>query len=56
VALDGSSLSALREKLAETQHRAANVLGNLHLPHLPTHNEVLNVSCAQEHSWQPLIC
>jgi stearoyl-CoA desaturase (Delta-9 desaturase) len=39
-ALDVASLSALREKLSETQHRAANVLGNLHLPHLPTRAEV----------------
>ena len=45
-ALDGSSLSALREKLAETQHRAANVLGNLHLPHLPTRGEVLGRATA----------
>jgi stearoyl-CoA desaturase (Delta-9 desaturase) len=46
VALDGSSLSALGEKLSETQHRAANVLANLHLPHLPTRNEVLNRATA----------
>jgi stearoyl-CoA desaturase (Delta-9 desaturase) len=39
-------LSALREKLSETQHRAANVLANLHLPHLPTHNEVLSRATA----------
>jgi stearoyl-CoA desaturase (Delta-9 desaturase) len=45
-ALDGSSLSALREKLSETQHRAANVLANLHLPHLPTRNEVLGRATA----------
>jgi stearoyl-CoA desaturase (Delta-9 desaturase) len=45
-ALDGSSLSALREKLSETQHRAANVLANLHLPHLPTRNEVLSRATA----------
>jgi stearoyl-CoA desaturase (delta-9 desaturase) len=46
VALDGSSLSALREKLSETQHRAANVLANLHLPHLPTRGEVLGRATA----------
>ena len=46
VALDGSSLSALREKLSETQHRAANVLTSLHLPHLPTRNEVLGRAMA----------
>jgi stearoyl-CoA desaturase (delta-9 desaturase) len=45
-ALDGSSLSALREKLAETQQRAANVLASLHLPHLPTRNEVLGRATA----------
>ena len=45
-ALDGSSLSALREKLSETQHRAANILANLHLPHLPTRNEVLGRAMA----------
>ena len=45
-ALDGSSLSALREKLAETQQRAANVLASLHLPHLPTRNEVLDRATA----------
>ena len=39
-ALDGSSLSALRERLSETQHRAASVLAGLHLPHLPTRAEV----------------
>jgi stearoyl-CoA desaturase (Delta-9 desaturase) len=45
-ALDGSSLSSLREKLSETQHRAANVLASLHLPHLPTRNEVLGRATA----------
>jgi len=45
-ALDGSSLSALREKLSETQQRAANVLANLHLPHLPTRNEVFGRATA----------
>jgi stearoyl-CoA desaturase (delta-9 desaturase) len=45
-ALDGSSLSALRQKLSETQQRAANVLASLHLPHLPTRNEVLDRATA----------
>jgi len=45
-ALDGSSLTALREKLSATQQRAANVLANLHLPHLPTRNEVLDRATA----------
>jgi stearoyl-CoA desaturase (Delta-9 desaturase) len=45
-ALDVSSLSALRERLSETQHRAASVLANLHLPHLPTRNEVFSRATA----------
>jgi stearoyl-CoA desaturase (delta-9 desaturase) len=45
-ALDGASLSALRETLSETQHRAANVLTNLHLPHLPTRAEVFSRATA----------
>jgi stearoyl-CoA desaturase (Delta-9 desaturase) len=45
-ALDGSSLSALREKLAATQQSAQNVLANLHLPHLPTRNEILSRAMA----------
>jgi stearoyl-CoA desaturase (Delta-9 desaturase) len=45
-ALDGSSLSALREKLAATQQSAENVLASLHLPHLPTRNEILSRATA----------
>jgi stearoyl-CoA desaturase (delta-9 desaturase) len=45
-ALDVASLSALRETLSETQHRAANVLANLHLPHLPTRAEVFSRATA----------
>jgi stearoyl-CoA desaturase (Delta-9 desaturase) len=45
-ALDGSSLSALRETLSETQHRAASVLANLHLPDLPTRAEVFSRATA----------
>jgi stearoyl-CoA desaturase (delta-9 desaturase) len=45
-ALDGSSLTALREKLSETQQRAANVLASVHLAHLPTRNEVLGRATA----------
>jgi stearoyl-CoA desaturase (Delta-9 desaturase) len=45
-ALDGSSLSALREKLAATQQNAANVLSGLHRPHLPTRNEISNRATA----------
>jgi stearoyl-CoA desaturase (delta-9 desaturase) len=45
-ALDGSTLSALREKLATTQQSAENVLASLHLPHMPTRNEILNRATA----------
>jgi stearoyl-CoA desaturase (delta-9 desaturase) len=40
-ALEGSSLTALSERLSAAQHRAADVLGGLSLPHLPTRDEVL---------------
>jgi stearoyl-CoA desaturase (Delta-9 desaturase) len=40
-ALEASSLSALLERLATAQHRAADVLAGLSLPHLPTRDEVL---------------
>jgi stearoyl-CoA desaturase (Delta-9 desaturase) len=40
-ALEASSLSALRESLSAAQHRAADVLGSLSLPQLPTREEVL---------------
>ncbi len=40
-ALEAPSLSALRERLSAAQHRAADVLGSLSLPHLPTREEVL---------------
>ncbi len=40
-ALEGASLAALSERLAAAQHRAADVLGGLSLPHLPTREEVL---------------
>ncbi len=40
-ALEAPSLSALRERLSAAQHRAADVLGGLSLPHLPTREEVL---------------
>jgi stearoyl-CoA desaturase (delta-9 desaturase) len=39
--LEGSSLTALLERLSAAQHRAADVLGGLSLPHLPTREEVL---------------
>jgi stearoyl-CoA desaturase (delta-9 desaturase) len=38
--LDGATLATLREKMIATQQRAANVLAKLHLPHLPTRNEI----------------
>jgi stearoyl-CoA desaturase (delta-9 desaturase) len=40
-ALEGSHLATLSEKLSAAQHRAADVLGSLSLPHLPTREEVL---------------
>lgn len=40
-ALEGSQLSALQARLATTQSRMAEVLAGLHLPHLPTRNELL---------------
>jgi stearoyl-CoA desaturase (delta-9 desaturase) len=45
-ALDGATLAALREKMAATQQRAANVLANFHLPHLPTRNEICSRAMA----------
>src|SRR5215475_14467807 len=40
-AFAGPRLSALQEKLAEAQHRAADVLATLHLPELPTRHDIL---------------
>jgi stearoyl-CoA desaturase (delta-9 desaturase) len=40
-ALEASSLTALLERLAAAQHRAADVLATVPLPHLPTREEVL---------------
>jgi stearoyl-CoA desaturase (Delta-9 desaturase) len=40
-ALHGPELSALREMLTRTQHRAAEVLTTLHLPHMPSREEFL---------------
>jgi stearoyl-CoA desaturase (delta-9 desaturase) len=40
-ALEGSSLTALLERLSAAQHRAVDVLAGLSLPHLPTRDEVL---------------
>jgi len=37
----GPSLVTLQEKLAEAQHRAADVLATWHLPHMPTRQELL---------------
>src|SRR5215813_10602336 len=39
-ALENSQLSALQTKLIDAQHRAAEVLGNVHLPHVPTRAEI----------------
>lgn len=40
-ALENSQLSALQATLVTAQHRAAEVLANVHLPHVPTRSEML---------------
>jgi len=40
-ALENSQLSALQSRLVMAQHRAAEVLANVHLPHVPTRSEML---------------
>ena len=40
-AFAGPSLVALQEKLAQAQHRAADVLATWHLPQLPTRHDLL---------------
>jgi stearoyl-CoA desaturase (Delta-9 desaturase) len=40
-ALERSQIAALQNTLAATQTRAAEALASLHLPHLPTRNEIL---------------
>ena len=40
-ALERPQLVALQEKLAATQQRATEVLASVHLPHLPTREEIL---------------
>jgi stearoyl-CoA desaturase (Delta-9 desaturase) len=45
-ALDGATLAALRDGMTATQQRAANVLANIHLPHLPTRTEVFDRAMA----------
>ena len=40
-ALESSQLAALQEKFSAAQHRAADVLAGLHLPHLPTRQDIL---------------
>jgi len=40
-ALGQSQFAALQSRLAATQSRAVEVLASLHLPHLPTRNEIL---------------
>jgi stearoyl-CoA desaturase (Delta-9 desaturase) len=40
-ALERPQLAALQEKLAATQQRATEVLASVHLPHLPTREEIL---------------
>jgi stearoyl-CoA desaturase (delta-9 desaturase) len=45
-ALERPQLSTLQDRLAAAQHRAAEVLAGLHLPHLPTRDEVLATATA----------
>jgi stearoyl-CoA desaturase (delta-9 desaturase) len=40
-ALERPDLTALQERLAATRERATEVLASLHLPHLPTREEIL---------------
>jgi stearoyl-CoA desaturase (delta-9 desaturase) len=40
-ALERAHLSALQESLAAAQHRAADVLANVQLPHVPSRSEIL---------------
>jgi stearoyl-CoA desaturase (delta-9 desaturase) len=40
-ALASANLAALQEQLSATQRRAADVLAGLHLPHLPTRQDIL---------------
>jgi stearoyl-CoA desaturase (delta-9 desaturase) len=40
-ALESSQLAALQETYSAAQHRAAEVLAGLHLPHLPTRQDIL---------------
>jgi stearoyl-CoA desaturase (delta-9 desaturase) len=40
-ALESSQLAALQETFAVAQHRAADMLAGLHLPHLPTRQDIL---------------
>src|SRR3954468_10048688 len=40
-ALASANLAALQEQLSATQRRAADVLAGLHLPHLPTKQDIL---------------
>jgi stearoyl-CoA desaturase (delta-9 desaturase) len=51
-ALGGPSQSALHERLESAQHRAADVLANLHLPQLPTRAEILATATAM-FAWTP---
>jgi stearoyl-CoA desaturase (Delta-9 desaturase) len=45
-ALAGPALSAIQEKLAKTQNRAADVLAGLHLPQLPTRHDIVSRAAA----------
>jgi stearoyl-CoA desaturase (delta-9 desaturase) len=57
-ALEGASLAALLERLSAAQHRAADVLAGLSVPHLPTREEVLaraTTMFARTHSMDDIV-
>ena len=39
--LHGPELAALQERLAEAQHRSGEALAAMHLPHMPSREEIL---------------
>ena len=57
-ALEGASLTALLERLSAAQHRTADVLAGLSVPHLPTREEVLaraTTMFARTHSMDDIV-
>jgi stearoyl-CoA desaturase (Delta-9 desaturase) len=57
-ALEASSLATLLERLSAAQHRAADVLAGISLPHLPTREEVMaraTTMFARTHSMDDIV-